>query len=681
VSRANNIAVQHVHLFSATMLNEFRYGINKADDEFINPRTNTNFDLDALGIGQYRVATDGNRKLTPRETGIPTTLIGGDRDLGNGYDFNTVHQFANNFSVTRRAHNFKTGVEYRRVMLDRAGGNTKRGAAGCCEGGYALAGWLLGYPSSSTTGEGSAAMEARQNRMGAYFLDDWKVTRRLTLNLGIRWDYFGPPIDQLGGWRSLRLDILSQASDGRRLPTLTPAPNTGNFRFYDPEYRYFMPRVGLAFRATNKWVVRSGFGWFANAQQLNNFSILVLLPPKSGTFGFSQVTDVAQVIPYEYGGVNYNIQTRRFRPGSQVLTLDSLFPGAGTGPARTNLTVLPPDNKSSSHVQWSLDVQRALPWNSQLTVGYVGSKTSHLDASLSNFNSPDPSTDTDFNSRRPWQAYVSEGEGSGARALGTIRYLDSYSNGFYQGLQTSFEKRSSSGLTVGLAYTYSKALGEGYGRNESGAGVGGAYQDPRNRRASRTRYGFDVTHNAVANFVYEMPFLKRFKGVAGGFLGGWQANGIVTMRTGFPFNLTGGNLNNNGESRPDRVADGRLGGDATRQRWFDPLAFRRTDCNVARRADLCHYGSAGDGILTTPGARNLDLSVYKNWRITPIGEAGRLQFRAEFFNAFNTPMFGQPNGISFNTAETVVPDGPRDGEIRSLRLPMRIIQFGLKLYF
>ncbi len=680
-SRAANIAVQHVHIFTPATLNEFRYGLNKADDEFRNPRTNTTFDLDALGIGQYRVATDGNRKLTPFETGIPSTLIGGDRDLGNGFDFNTVHQFSDNISVARRSHNFKMGVEYRKVALDRAGGNTKRGSVGCCEGGYVLAGWLMGFPSSSTTGEGAATMNARQNRYSAYFLDDWKATRKLTVNLGLRWDRFSAPVDRLGGWRSLRLDILSKATDGRTLPTLIPEPGAKDFVFYTEPNRFFMPRIGLAYRATEKWVVRSGFGWFANAQQINNFSILILMPPKSGTFGFNQVTDAAQNIPLTYGGQSYNIQTRRFRPGTPILTLDSLFPGAGTGPARTNLSLMPPDNRTTSHVQWSFDVQRLLPWKTQLTIGYVGSKTSHLETSIGNFNSPDPSPDTDFNRRRPWQAYVSRGQGEEAQGLGNIRYLDSYANGFYHGLQTSVEKRSSSGLTMGLSYTYSKALGEGYGRNESGAGVPGGYQDPRNRRLSRARFGFDVTHNAVINFVYEMPFLNRFRGPAGVLLAGWQANGIVTFRTGFPFNLNGGNLNNSGESRPDRIADGRLGSEATRQKWFDPTAFSRTECNIPRRPELCHYGNAGDGILNTPGAQNFDLSLYKNWKLTGLGEAGRLQFRAELFNTLNTPQFGQPNGIGWATQDSVIPDALRMGEIRSLRQSMRIIQFGLKVYF
>ncbi len=679
IARAANLAVQHIYVLGGHTLNEFRYGLDKADDESANPRTNTDFDLDSLGIGQFRVAVDHNRKLSPQEVGIPSTIAGLDRDPG-GFDFNTVHQFTDNIAVSRSKHTVKAGFEYRRVSLDRTASNQPRGSfGGSVQAGFSLAGWLLGFPGASTTPEGLPFTAPRQNRWGAYLLDDWKATRHVTLNLGLRWDFFQVPVDANGAWRSLRLDILSQASDGRLLPTLVPAPNTKNFALYQTDNRYFMPRVGLAWRVTEKWVVRSGGGWYVNAQQLNNFTILALQPPRSGSFTFTQVTDPAETIRYEYAGQVYNIQTQRFRPGSQILTLDNLFPGAGTAPARTNLLLMPPDNKYSSHVQWSLDVQRSLPWNSLLTIAYVGSKTSHLDNNVANFNSPDPSPNTDVNGRRPWQAYASEGEGSAPHALGSIRYLDSYGNGSYHGLQTSLEKRYSHGLLLGLAYVYSKAQGEGYDRNTGTAAGGG--QNPRDRRSDRSRYGFDVTHNAVIHYVYEMPFLNRFKGPAGPLLRGWQTNGIITLRTGFPFDVNVGNLNTGGGARPDRVADGRLGSRATRQRWFDPTAFRRTDCNIPSRLDLCHYGNAGDGILLSPGARNFDLSLARNWGLRSLGEAGRLQLRAEFFNAFNTPQFGQPNGLTFSSLSSIVPDGPRDGEIRGLRLPMRIIQFGLKLYF
>lgn len=139
-------------------------------------------------------------------------------------------------------------------------------------------------------------------------------------------------------------------------------------------------------------------------------------------------------------------------------------------------------------------------------------------------------------------------------------------------------------------------------------------------------------------------------------------------------------LNTGSSVRPDRLSDGRLD-NPSREKWFDPSAFQRVTCNISGRPDLCHYGNAGAFILNRPGTDTLDLSLYKNWSIPPLGEQGRLQFRAESFNALNTPQFGPPTNIGFSATSSIKPDSSRMGEIRSLALPMRIIQFGLKLYF
>ncbi|MBK9169948.1 MAG: TonB-dependent receptor [Bryobacterales bacterium] len=677
--RPHNIASQWLHLFSPTLINEFRFGYNRVDHDAFNPRTNTDFDVDSLGIGQFRVAVDNNRKFRPLEAAIPPTgILPG--DAGARIDFNDTYQISDNFSIIKANHTFKMGMEYRRLTIERAAANVPSGNLGCCLGGNSLAGWLMGFPNSATTAEGLLLQKPRQHRWSGYFLDEWKATRRLTMNIGVRWDYFGLMTDLNRTWRSLRLDILSPASNGQQLPTVVPEPRE-NFRFYDPEVRFFMPRVGIAYRATDKWVIRTGAGWYANAQQLNNMSILNLQPPLSGTFFFNQVHDLGQVIPVQYAGRNYNLQTRRIRDMSQALTLDNPFPGQGTAAARTNVLAMIPDNKASNYIQWSFDIQRQLPFNTILTVGYVGSKTSHLDNTVPNFNNPDPSPDTDINRNRPWQAYVSRGEGDQARLLGNVRYLDSYANATYHALQVQAQKRYSHGMTLGLAYTYGKALGEGYGRNDPAGDVEGTYQNPRDRRADRTRYGFDITHNAVANFVYDLPFFQGSSGFTKAAFGGWQASGILTFRTGLPFALVGGTLNTGANSRPDRVADGRLFGEATRQLWYDPSAFRRTDCNIPNRPELCKYGNAANGLLVQPGMRNVDLSIGKNWELPKLGEQGRLQFRGEAFNAFNTPQFGRPNGLSYVGPDSLVPDGPRVGEIRSLRNAMRIFQVALKVYF
>jgi len=679
--RPHNIASQYLHLFRPTVINEFRFGYNRVDHDQRNRRTNTDFDPDSLGVGQFRVAVDNNRKFRPLEAAIPGLGIGGIGDTGARLDFNDTYQISDNFTVIRGNHTFKMGMEYRRLTIERAAANVPYGNYGCCEGGYPLAGWLLGFPSTSTTAEGLLLQKPRQHRYSGYFLDEVKVNRRLSMNLGLRWDYFGLATDVNRTWRSLRLDVLSQASDGRMLPTVLPEPGK-NYRFYEPEKRFFMPRIGIAYRASERWVIRTGAGWYANAQQLNNFSILNLQPPLSGTFGFNQVTDVAQVLSFSYAGRDFTQQTRRFRPGSTVLTLNNPFPGQGTAAARTNVLLMVPNNKASHYVQWSFDIQRQLPFSTILTVGYVGSQTSNLDNTVPNFNSPDPSPNTDVNSRRPYQAYISAGEGNTPRLLNNIRYLDSFASASYHGLQVQAQKRYSRGMTLGLAYTYSKSLGEGYGRNDPGGDVQTVYQNPRDRRSDRTRYGFDITHNAVANFVYDLPFMKDSANrVAKSALGGWQVSGILTLRTGFPFTPNGGNLNTLFNTRPDRIADGRRGGDATRQLWFDPAAFRRTDCNIPARPELCKYGNAGNGILVSPGTRSIDMSIGKNWKLPWLGDQGRLQFRGEAFNATNTPQFGQPNNLGWLGPDSITPDAPRVGEVRSLRNNMRIFQVALKVYF
>jgi outer membrane receptor protein involved in Fe transport len=132
-------------------------------------------------------------------------------------------------------HSFKTGFEYSRYGLDRAAANVPLGNLACCPGGYALAGWLMGYPTSSSSAEGLTWTAPRQNRWGAYFQDEWKATRKLTINMGLRWDFFQVPHDANRKWRSLELGILSTGSDGKQYPTVVPTPGQNyDFRLGQP---------------------------------------------------------------------------------------------------------------------------------------------------------------------------------------------------------------------------------------------------------------------------------------------------------------------------------------------------------------------------------------------------------------------------------------------------------------
>ena len=676
-SEPTNIASQYIHTFGPHMMNELRFGLNIANDDQVNPRTNTNFDIDSLGIGNIRVVGDNNRKLTPRETGVPTVgFTIGERGTNDDFDRTYMYQFADNLSIIRNKHNFKIGGEFSYNMVDRAAGNFVRGQLnfGGNESGYNFASMMLGYPTSTVTAEGLLPSPDRFKRASAYVLDDWKATSRLTLNLGVRWDYYGNPVDLNGVLRTVDFVHTYTTPDGRKIPTIFPGQlgSAGKVPLWAQEYRYVMPRVGIAYRPTSKWVIRTGSGWFTTPRHFNTYSLLSNMPPLSGSEQFNAVTD-----PTAQG-------TRMFRPGSPILTLDNPFVGT-PGAAPVALLGIQPDHKTTSVVQWSFDIQRQLPLDTALTIGYVGSKSTHTVNSISNFNSGGPSLNTDYQSQRPFpQFYDPATPGLGIQTLGSIRYFDSYGNGSYEGLQVTLEKRYSHGLSYGLAYAFSKVLGDG----QDGGNEEAEYQDPRNRAGSRGPYRFDQKHNLVVHFIYELPFARNMRGAPGAFFKGWQMNGILSIRSGFPYTVgvgssatttTGGDLNTGGgNARPDRVADGRLFGAANRQLWFDPTAFQRVSCNIPGRPDLCHYGSAGRGIIETPGQRSLDFSVFKNFKIR---ENWTMQFRTELFNALNTPYFGDPTGLSYVGINSVVPDGPQIGQITSLRQPMRRIQFGLKLAF
>jgi len=695
-SAVTNLATQWIHTFSPSMINELRFGFNISDDITANPRTdNTSFDMDSLGIGQFRVFSDGGRKLTPREHGLPR-LNGlpfpvGENTNGNGYDNMDTVQAGNHLSIFRGKHNLKLGAEVYYITMERGAANVEEGALGFSgnESGLAFASFLLGLPNSSTSPEGLPLTFPRNTRAGGYFHDDWKVSPRMTISGGLRWDYIGAPYDSKGLWRTLDFPgdgagitgrgAGYQIPGGARIPAIAPVAlgGAGAIPLF-PARNYFMPRLGITFRPTTKWVFRTGAGLFDNINHLNTWTIFNLMPPKSGSLIFNSVTDVAQTINVIGGmGTEVPIQLRRFRPGQPVLTLsDPFLQGAGVAaaPRPVALNYVPPDYKHGRVWKWSFDIQRELPFNAALTVGYVGSKGTHSGNSIGNYNQPTPSPDTNVQARRPFRQFFDPAVAAlGVQTLSTIRYIDSYGESFYHGLQAKLERRFMKGLAAGLSYTLSKSHGDG----ENGGQEGVSFQDPLDRKGSRGRFRFDQRHNMVANFVWELPG-QRLKGPVRFFLGGWQSNGILSLRTGFPFNVNqGGDLNTGGPVRPDQTSEPRLS-NPSRAQWYNPLAFSRVTCNIPNRQDLCRFGTFGYNVLTGPGQRNLDFSMFKNF---PFRERFNVQFRWEAINSTNTPFYGDPGGIGFTNVNQLTPDGTRMGEVRGLRNPMRIMQWGLKLMF
>ncbi|MCX6606111.1 MAG: TonB-dependent receptor [Acidobacteria bacterium] len=673
LGRNDNIASQWIHVFSPAAVLETRYGFTRSKDDSFNPRANTDFNLAALGMDGFRVVNDGNRTLTKREVGLPAINLAnglqslGEADGGNGFDDNKLHQLSGALSLSKGAHNLKVGAEYRRISLFRGAANVPRGAFNFTGNltGHSFAQFMLGLPSSTDTPEGLPLTDVRQNRMGFYVTDDYKVGKKLTLNIGVRYEYNTMATDVQGLWRSAEFA-------GNTLKFVPDKIRT-TYDFYKPQKNMFMPRVGLAYRASENWVIRAGYGMYYNVHQLNNYTILNLNPPLSGSANFSN--DAAN-----------NRLVNTTNPYTFANPFGTISPTLGT-----SANVLNTDNFQPQVNQWSFDVQRRLPFDMSLNVGYVGSKTSHLDNTMER-NSPDPAFNTPTSSLQSRRPYPFVNDNGVIRPLTRLRFLDSGGNSTYQGLQMTLQKRFKSGLSFSIAHTFSKSIMEGYGRNEGDGYNPNASQNPRNRRADRGRVGFDVTHNVVSNFVYELPFFKSTtNALVKNVLGGWQTNGVVTMRTGFPMTVTQGAITNtaNVTIRPDRIGLGSLSNPTVNQ-WFNPNDFRLVSCQNTALPELCRYGNSGMGILEGPGAKIVDFSLFKNFQIF---ERVKLQFRSEMYNLFNTPQFARPNG-GLNTGGSFLPARASDGSISfpsqanqvrgvgaitSLVSPMRQIQFGLKL--
>lgn len=698
-SEVSNLATQWIHTFNSSMINELRAGFNFSNDLTSNPRTdNTTFDMDSLGVGLFRVPSDGNRKLTPREHGIPqfTGLPFQLQELtnGNGYDRMKTFQFSDHFSWFKGKHNLKMGAEYYGLKIERGAANLEEGLLGfsAAQTGNAFASFLLGRPSTTQTPEGLPLTFPTGHRFGAYVNDDWKVSSKLTVNWGIRYDYNGWPIDEKGLQRTLDLPGLGSAigrgegykkTDGTIIPQVFPRAlgDAGAVKLAQQQhFRFIMPRLGIAYRPTEKWVIRTGAGWFDNIQHQNTFTIFNLMPPKAGSQVYNTSMRPAQTINVTgANGATFPITTQTYIPGSNILTLDDPFLTRGGGSTTVrpiDVLYLPPDYKDGAVWKWSFDIQRELPWTMALSVGYAGSKGTHIGNSVINWNDPIRPATTFLQSNRPYpEFYDAATPNLGVQATGRIRYIDSYGESFYHGLQVKLDKRSVKGLTYGVAYTYSKAHGDG----ENGGQEGASLQNPRDRKGSRGVFRFDQTHRLMTNWVYELPG-QNLRGPVKYVIGGWQMNGILSIASGFPFTVGqgAGDLSlPNGSVRPDMIGNPELS-DPTRKLWFNTQAFQRVTCQIASRPDLCKLGNTGYNTLRGPGERRVDFSMIKNFQLN---ERFRVQFRWEAFNATNTPWFGDPAGISFSSANQITSNGSRDGEIRSIRNPMRRMQFGLKLFF
>jgi hypothetical protein len=416
---------------------------------------------------------------------------------------------------------------------------------------------------------------------------------KLTLNLGLRWDLFQPPReirDRKAVFDPIRARLIRAGTEG--------VPGGG----YQTDWNNLGPRIGFAYRPFRRVVVRGGYGIFFSSQTLNTQNNLGRNPP-----------------------FQVNL-TASSDPAKPTLDLATTL-GGGTEQLFPTANGVTADWRDAYTQHFSLLTQYLIRQDMMLEIGYVGTHGIALPLTP-NINQPTPASGA-IQPRRPFP-----------KDFSSILIFSSIGNSVYHSLQTKLEKRLSHGLTYRIGYTFSKALSDG---DEFSSG----FQDIRNRRYDRGRTAFDARQRFTANFSYSLPFGRgrRFGSAWNApleaILGGWQLLGIATLRAGFPFTpiVPGDPANVGGSNRPDRIADGRVD-NPTLQKWFDAKAFA-----VPERF---HYGTSGRNILTGPGLRRLDFALHKNFQIL---EGHYLQFRAEMFNATNTPRFLNPgNNITVNSA-------------------------------
>ena len=526
-----------------------------------------------------------------------------------------------------REYNFRIAARFARGLMSFNGSFTQdpnnRGATG-----DGLADFLLGDASGGTIGNENGESMLAHN-YSAFFQDDWRVTPKLTLNLGVRWDRFGPP--SFHNIRASRFDFDAQSHSYQIV-----APKDSSDCGCSPNNKNFAPRLGFAFQASPKTVIRSGYGLYFGEPSYEN---------EDGARFFNQ--------PPNFTEISFPTD-RLFSP---ALIVSQGFP---TGLIPTNVigknvsvSTAQPSKPNQYTLEWFFDVQRQLPGQIVVTASYLGEGSRQLAYTL-NLNTPFVPGPGTLQDRRPWTAFSS------------IASYPAGANSTYNGLTLKGEKRYSSGLTFLASYTWAHNLGNGSGLLDDNTSP---LRNPYDLALDYGNTRYDLRQNLVGSFDYDLPFgftrrWLRSGGPLDWFFGGWQVGGILTLQTGQYFTPTlSVDLTNTGTTNfPNVAANPNLpSNERTINRWFNPSAFTLPQAYT--------YGNAGRGIVEGPPLRNMDLKISKEFLFR---ERFRLQFRAEMFNFTNTPHFALPNA-------TV--NAPQEGRITSTIGNPRLIQGALKFVF
>jgi hypothetical protein len=621
-----NYTFGYTHTLTPNLVNDFRVGRNYFSTATLNPFSVSGQASAGTNLGIPGFTGDS----LYNNPGIPDFNVTGFNGLANAspnwYQNDSTEQISEQMSWTHHSHNIMAGFELRRLATGRAAVNSARGAFtfnGTLTG-YAPADFVLGTPSSFTTPGPEIRGRVAEWRDGFFVTDKWQVTRKFTIDYGIRYEL--PTVAYTINGVATELNPNQTALVG----------GTPGYHFTAPNHSDWAPRLGLAYRLTEKTVFRAGGGIYYNPNQTNSYTFLNTNPPYT------------------------TILTCSYSVGLTPPTLANPFTAGVCPTAATAGTIVtdPWHQPTPRMNQWSAGLERQLWSGGGLEVQYLGSHSYHLDRSFYN-NTPLEPGPGSVNSRRPNPLF------------GVIRTINDDEIANYESMSAIFRQRMTHGLQMLASYTWSHTLDVTTDSNG-----GGTPLIPYDWKDDYGNSNWDIRHRFVASFVYDIPFFATSNPVLRSVFSKWQANGIITLQTGIPFNVTTGtdtaNTASSGTYRPNLVhaaTDGCGRGDLVG--CIDATAF--TVANLYPIAPTNYaYGNAGRNLLHGPGAETVNFSLFRNF---PIRERLRLQFRFESFGLFNHSNFGNPSAVlgtsAFGNITTLNPVAPGS----------RVIQFALKLQF
>ncbi|HLK62813.1 MAG TPA: TonB-dependent receptor [Bryobacteraceae bacterium] len=599
-------AISETHVFGPSLVNDFRFGWVQED----NYTTITGGAAPELGL--KGVTLDSFPIVNVSQMiGLGASAPNHDRD--RSWVFN------DGLTLSKGRHTIKIGADFRRQMYNNSTPGKLPGTytftnaftsstPNDTKSGYALADLLLGTPQTTSININDYTYRLNINSAGSFVQDDFKVTRRLTVNLGLRWEWDGPYSEANNQFASFNPLLVNHITGN--LGDVEFAGRNGAPTHFSPNiYHDFLPRIGFAYNILPDTVLRGGYGiyrlpaiGYASVGPTSQYA-------RSATFtsldnGVTPAFTLASGVPY----VPFNVDANG----------NPLIPASLTKPTN-NVNQLEFRDRTPYNQTWQLGVQHQFKGNWLAEADYVGTRGVKLPVSIPENQLPASLWGVSSNPQalREFPQYLN------------VSHLANEGNSFYNALQTSLVRRWSSGV-VSFAYTFSKITDY----------IDGSIQDIYNLRAEHGIASYDVPHRFVGNYVYRLPLGRGSKLLAGvpvvqDVVRGWEISGVTEFQVGLPLSVSQNNGTGGftGTQRPNQIAAAALPrGDRSLTEWFNVNAFTVAPAFTSgTEPRFSFYG---------PGINNWDTALMRNF---PVRERLRIQLRGEFYNTFNHPNFKNPN--------------------------------------